>query len=107
MIKKSDTQNYLQCRIQTKMRIYGNTSYLADLVFVASPLLITTEAKLKPIIYTLSAQHVLVTISDICQYPIIDYLIMLVTTLINYFWNIALNQFIHKIDFYTFVHQFQ
>jgi hypothetical protein len=106
MIKKLTTQNYLQCRIQTKVWIYGNTLYLADLVFGAPPLLTTTEAKLKLIIYTMSAHHVLVKISDIYQYPIIDYLIMLVTILINFFWTVAINQFIHKIDYYTFVHQF-
>jgi hypothetical protein len=66
MIKERTTQHYLQCRIQTKALICGNMLYLADLVFVVPPFLITTEAKLKPIIYTLSARHVLVKISDIC-----------------------------------------
>ena len=80
MIKKRTTQNYLQCRIQTKVRIYGNTLYLADLVFGAPPLLITIEANLKLTIYTRSVLHVLVKISDIYRYPIIDYLIILVTT---------------------------
>ena len=79
MIKKHTTQNYLQCRIQTRVRIQGSTLYLADLVFGAPPLLITIEAKLKLIIYMRSAHHVLAKISDIYRYLIINYLIILVT----------------------------
>ena len=47
--------------------------------FWGTPLLITIEAKLKLIIYTRSVHHVLVRISGIYRYPIIDYLIILVT----------------------------